>query len=130
MRSTPDYCFRRKLKIPLNEVVDKLSNALFREGFDVLQETAGDSSKKVKISAYFKDFKKGKSKRYAKWPADKEEQIAKSTPCTIIVEVMPSGAVEVAAFDPIKAMNASKNQKLYRYAGELREKLMAIIHRL
>ena len=125
-----DYCFRRKFKIPLNEVVDKLSDALFGEGFDVLQETAGESSKKVKISAYLKDFKKGKSKRYSKWPADKEELVAKSTPCTIIVEVMQSGAVEVAAFDPIKTLNASKNQILYRYAGELREKLMAIIHKL
>jgi hypothetical protein len=43
---------------------------------------------------------------------------------------MPSGAVEVAIFDPIKTLNASKNQVLYRYAGELRERLMAIIHRL
>lgn len=126
----PDYCFRRTLRLTLDEAVKALSDSLFAEGFDVLQETVGESSERVKIFAWYPKIGQEAPGHISSWVIGREERTAAGTPCTIILELMPSGAVEVAAVDPIKSLNASRNSRLYKYAGIIRQKLMAVIHRL
>ncbi|TET83145.1 DUF302 domain-containing protein, partial [candidate division TA06 bacterium] len=51
-------------------------------------------------------------------------------PCNVIVQERGEGAVEVSAVDPVASMQAVDNQKLREVAGEVREKLRAVIDRL
>jgi hypothetical protein len=126
----PDYCFIRTLRLPISDVAKSLSDMLFREGFDVLEEPLNGMSQKIRITAYYPKIADEIQNYYTRWVIDNEDRIAASTPSTIMLEIAQSGGVEVSVVDPIKVMNASRNSKLYKYAGILRQKLMGIIHRL
>ena len=48
-------------------------------------------------------------------------------PCNVIVQQRDDGSVEVSAVDPIASMQAIENPSLGTIAGEVRQKLQAVI---
>ena len=51
-------------------------------------------------------------------------------PCSVIVQELGPGRVEVAAIDPLASMAAVKNEDLGAIGLEVREKLRAVVDRL
>ncbi len=51
-------------------------------------------------------------------------------PCSVIVQELAPGRVEVAAIDPLASMAAVQNPDLGAIGLEVREKLKAVVERL
>jgi len=131
-----DYCFTRRLLLPFEEVVKAVTDAFLREGFDVLSEAEGDSRKAVRLEVYYRNIGREKDDpRYERWFVGEEEKIAAMLPCNVLIRQLRDtrsgrGGVEVAVVDPITTMGVEKNTAMLRIGGRLREKLMAVVHRL
>ena len=59
-----------------------------------------------------------------------EDKIGLMLPCNVIVQEHESGAVEVAAIDPVAAMQAIDNPKLNEIATQVSEKLKRVLAQL
>jgi uncharacterized protein (DUF302 family) len=56
-----------------------------------------------------------------------EDKIGTMLPCNVIVQETATGAVEVAAIDPIASMQAVENSALSDIAAEVQNKLKQVI---
>ena len=59
-----------------------------------------------------------------------EDKIGTMLPCSVIVQELAPGNVEIAAIDPIASMQAIQNPKLQAIAEQVQAKLKAVIDNL
>lgn len=126
------YHFSKKLNLSFEEVVARVTEELKKEGFGILTQIDVKETLKKKLNA---DFRKyiilgACNPPFAYKALQLEDKIGLMLPCNVIVQERGEGAVEVSAVDPVASMQAVDNQKLREVAGEVREKLKAIVDRL
>lgn len=126
------YHFSKKLNLSFEEVVARVTEELKKEGFGILTQIDVKETLKKKLNA---DFRKyiilgACNPPFAYKALQLEDKIGLMLPCNVIVQERGEGAVEVSAVDPVASMQAVDNQKLREVAGEVREKLKAIVNRL
>lgn len=59
-----------------------------------------------------------------------EDKIGTMPPCSVIVQEIDPGEVEVAAIDPLASMQAVENQELEPVAHSVQQKLKAVVDRI
>lgn len=126
------YHFSKKLNLSFEEVIARVTEELKKEGFGILTQIDVKETLKKKLNA---DFRKyiilgACNPPFAYKALQLEDKIGLMLPCNVIVQERGEGAVEVSAVDPVASMQAVDNQKLREVAGEVREKLKAIVNRL
>lgn len=127
-----DYYFNKTLKGNFNDVVENVTTALKAEGFGVLTEIDIKETLKKKMDVNFNNYKilGACNPPYAHKALLAENKIGTMLPCNVIVQELDSGAIEVAAVNPMASMQAVENKDLKVIAEEITDKLKTIIDSL
>ncbi len=126
------YYFNKTLAIAFDAAVERVKAELKKEGFGVLTEIDVRKTLKDKIGVDFRPYRilGACNPTYAYKALLAEDKIGTMLPCSVIVQELSPGKVEVAAIDPLASMAAVKNEDLGAVGLEVREKLKAVVDRL
>jgi uncharacterized protein (DUF302 family) len=123
------YYFSKKVNIPYDEAITKVSEELKKEGFGILTEIDVKETLKKKLDVDFHKYKilGACNPQYAYKALQAEDKIGLMLPCNVIVQETPDGLVEVSAIDPIASMQAVENNELGEVASGVQSKLKKVI---
>jgi len=126
------YYFSKTIALPFDEAVGRVKAELKKDGFGVLTEIDVRRTLKEKLGVDFRPYRilGACNAPYAYRALQAEDKIGTMLPCSVIVQELGPGKVEVAAIDPLASMAAVKNEDLGAIGLEVREKLRAVIDRL
>src|SRR5210317_982681 len=108
---TTSYGFSKTVEYTFNEVLEKVTAELQKEGFGILTEIDVKETLKKKLNVNFKNYKilGACNPPFAYQALQIEEKIGTMLPCNVIIIENERGQVEVAAIDPIASMQAIQN---------------------
>jgi uncharacterized protein (DUF302 family) len=126
------YGFRKILKTSFKEAVQKVTQALKKEGFGILTQIDVKDTLKKKLNV---DFRKyvilgACNPPIAYQSLQAEIEIGLLLPCNVVVYEDKSGNTVVSAIDPESAMAMIDNPKLKEIAAQVSAKLKAVIESL
>lgn len=126
-----NYYYAKTLDLPIEEAEQQVRDELQKEGFGVLTEIDVRATLKKKIDVDFPAYKilGACNPGFAHQALLRENKIGTMLPCNVIVQER-DGKTEVAAVDPVASMQAVENKELMPIAGEVRDRLRAVIDRL
>jgi uncharacterized protein (DUF302 family) len=123
------YYIQKTLSVPFDAAVQRVKEALGREGFGVLTEIDMRETLKKKLNVDFRNYRiLGACNPPFAWQAlQVEERIGLLLPCNVIVQETADGNVEAAAVDPAASMERVDNPKLAGIAEQVKAKLAKAI---
>jgi len=126
------YYFNKTVALPFEEAVDRIKAELKKEGFGVLTEIDVQKTLQDKIGVAFRKYRilGACNAPFAYKALQAEDKIGTMLPCSVIVQELASGGVEVAAVDPLASMVAVANPGLGEVGREVREKLKRAVEAL
>ncbi|MGD9501072.1 MAG: DUF302 domain-containing protein [Methyloceanibacter sp.] len=126
------YHFSKRLDIPFDEAVTRVTDALKREGFGVLTDIDVSATMKAKLGADFRPYRilGACNPQLAHRALELEDKIGTMLPCNVIVQRHADGGVEVSAVDPVASMQAIRNPDLAEVASEVQGKLKRVVESL
>jgi uncharacterized protein (DUF302 family) len=126
---TLGYYLSTKLRLPFDEAIPVVVEALKTEGFGVLTEIDVQATLKEKLGVDFRRYQilGACNPPFAHRALELEDKIGLMLPCNVIVQELDDGTVEVAAIDPLGSMQAVENAALGELGAEVREKLASVI---
>jgi uncharacterized protein (DUF302 family) len=124
------YYFSTTKKASFEEVLEKVTEELEKEGFGILTEIDVKQTLKKKLDVEFNQYKilGACNPPFAYAALKAEDKIGTMLPCNVIVHQVSDGQVEVAAVDPIASMQALNNHKLADVAKRVQAKLRHVIN--
>jgi uncharacterized protein (DUF302 family) len=119
------YHFSKRLDLPFDQAVERVTEALKREGFGVLTDIDVRATIKSKLGEEFREYRiLGACNATLAFRAlQLEDKIGTMLPCNVIVQEHQSGDIEVSAVDPVASMQAVGNPGLADVAKEVQAKL-------
>ena len=126
------YYIATELTMSYAEAVEKTRAALAEEGFGVLTEIDVKATLKKKLGVDFRDYciLGACNPPFAHRALQAESLIGLLLPCNVVVQEKETGVVEVAAIDPVEAMQVVGKAELAPLAEEVRGKLRSVIEGL
>ncbi len=126
------YYFSKTIRGEFDAVVQKSIEALKNEGFGVLTEIDVKSTLKQKIGVDFRSYRilGACNPSLAHQALTAEDKIGTMLPCNVIVQDLGGGNIEVAAINPLAAMEKVGNRALIEIAAEVAGKLQAVVNSL
>ncbi len=123
------FYIEKRLAIPFDAAVQRVKEALGREGFGVLTEIDVRETMKKKLNKDFRNYRiLGACNPPFAWQAlQVEERIGLLLPCNVIVQETADGKVEAAAIDPAASMQTVGSEKLKGIADQVKAKLSSVI---
>ncbi len=123
------YYFATTLHLPMEDAIERVTEALKERGFGVLTEIDVKATLKKKIGADFRPYVilGSCNPHFAHKALQAEDKIGVMLPCNVIVQELEPGKVEVAAVDPIASMAAIENPALEPVAREVKSRLKEVI---
>jgi uncharacterized protein (DUF302 family) len=123
------YYFARELPLAFDAAIAATVAALKREGFGVLTDIDVKATIREKLGIEFRPYRilGACNPPLAHRALELEERIGLMLPCNVIVQEKGPGRAEVAAIDPVAAMDAVGNDALLEVAAQVREKLARVI---
>ncbi|MBX7044768.1 MAG: DUF302 domain-containing protein [Ignavibacteria bacterium] len=127
-----NYYFTKRSKLPFDETVARMTNALSDEGFGIISEIDVKDTFKKKIDVDFRKYKifGACNPGFAHKAILLEDKVGTLLPCNIIVQEEPDGDVEVSAINPLETMAGIDNIKLKILAYEVGEKLKKVLNNI
>ncbi|MFO8001594.1 MAG: DUF302 domain-containing protein [Marinilabilia sp.] len=116
------YYIEKTVNTDFDTAVVKTKEALAEQGFGILSEIDIHEKLKEKLNVDFRKYKiLGACNPPNAYKAlQQENKIGTMLPCSVIVQELDSGQVEVAAIDPVASMIAVENENLTAIADEIR----------
>jgi uncharacterized protein (DUF302 family) len=126
------YYFNKKITGSFEEAIQRVTDALSKEGFGILTEIDIKATLKNKLGEDFYNYKilGACNPSFAYKALLAEDKIGTMLPCNIIVQEKKPGKVEVSAVNPAASMKAILNKDLHKIAIEVRYKLKKVIKEL
>ncbi len=126
------YHFSKKLDLPFDQAVSRVTEALKSEGFGVLTDIDVSATMKAKLGEDFRPYRilGACNPQLAHRALKLEDKIGTMLPCNVIVQQHADGGVEVSAVDPVASMQAIKNPALAEVANEVQAKLKKVVEGL
>jgi uncharacterized protein (DUF302 family) len=126
------YHFSKKLDLPFDRAVSRVTEALKKEGFGVLTDIDVSATMKAKLGEVFRPYRiLGACNPQLAYRALKlEDKIGTMLPCNVIVQQHEDGGIEVSAVDPVASMQAIDNPGLAEVANEVRARLKRLVESL
>jgi len=111
------------------EAIDKVTEALKKEGFGILTEIDVKVTLKKKLDVNFRPYRilGACNPPFAHKALQAENKIGIMLPCNVVVQETENGEIEVAAVNPVASMSAVENIELTGIAEEIKEKLERVI---
>jgi uncharacterized protein (DUF302 family) len=126
------YYFSTTITGNFEDIVQKTTEALKKEGFGVLTDIDVKATLKNKLDVDFKKYRilGACNPSFAFKALQAEDKIGTMLPCNVIVQEVADGEIEIAAIDPVASMRAIKNPDLKGIADQIQEKLKKVISNL
>ena len=126
------YYIEKTTEYAFDEAVEKVTEALKKEGFGVLSEINIHEKLKEKLDVDFRKYRilGACNPRKAYEALQFENKIGTMLPYNVIVQELDDGKTEVAAVNPVASMLAVDNRSLTEVASEIEEKLQRVMHSL
>jgi uncharacterized protein (DUF302 family) len=126
------YYFAKTVKAPFAEAIERVTAALKERGFGVLTTIDVQATMKAKLGIDFRPYTilGACNPSFAHKALSAEDKIGTMLPCNVIVQELAPGQVEVAAVDPVASMQGVANAALAPIAGEVRDRLRAVVESL
>ena len=123
------YHFSKRLDVPFDQAVSRVTDALKREGFGVLTDIDVKATMKAKLGEEFRPYRilGACNPQLAHRALMLEDKIGTMLPCNVIVQQHADGAVEVSSVDPIASMQAIGNPGLAEVAKEVQARLKRVV---
>ena|SRR6187200_624128 len=123
------YHFTKRLNVPFDQAVSRVTEAMKREGFGVLTDIDVKATMKAKLGEEFRPYRilGACNPQLARRALMLEDKIGTMLPCNVIVQQHAGGAVEVSAVDPIASMQAIGNPGLAEVAKEVQARLKRVV---
>ncbi len=128
-----DYYFNKTFtESTFENVIEKTTEALKKEGFGILTEIDIKATFKKKLDVDFPKYMilGACNPGFAHKALQAENKIGTMLPCNVIVRETDNGEIEVAAVDPIASMMGVENIALAEIAEEVRSKLKKAVDSL
>ena len=119
------YGFSISMQGTMDEVVDKVTEALKTEGFGVLTEIDVQATLKKKIDVDRKPYKilGACNPKLANEAINAEPDIGLLLPCNVVVREEDDGSMTVAFMDPMAVMDLTDNDKVHQIAPDVKSRL-------
>jgi uncharacterized protein (DUF302 family) len=126
------YYFNATVLGNFDQVIEKVTDELKKEGFGVLTEIDIKATLKKKLDVDFYNYKilGACNAPFAYKALQAEDKIGTMLPCNVIVQEREKGTIEVSAVDPAASMQAIPNETLGEVANVIRGKLQKVISNL
>ena len=126
------YYFNKTVNGTFEEAIERVTEALKKEGFGILTEIDIQKTLKKKLDVDFKKYKilGACNPPFAYKALEAEDKIGTMLPCNVIVQEIESGIIEVAAVNPMASMQAVNNEALNKIASEITAMLEDVIKKL
>lgn len=126
------YHFTKIVRMDFQAAVDKVTAELQSRGFGILTQIDVRKTLEAKLGVDFRPYLilGACNPAFAHRALQTEDKIGTMLPCNVVVQQAADGAVEVSAVDPVASMAAVRNEGLSPIAGEVRERLRAVIDAL
>lgn len=126
------YYFNKKITGNFEEIIQRVTDALTKEGFGVLTNIDIKATLKKKLSEDFYNYKilGACNPQLAYQALLAEDKIGTMLPCNVIVQEKQPGKIEVSAVNPVASMKAVLNKDLHKIAVEVKNKLKKVIKEL
>jgi len=126
------YHLSKKLQIPFEAAISRVTEALKQEGFGILTEIDVQQTLKKKLDIDFRPYRilGACNPPLAYQALQAEDKVGTMLPCNVVVQDAGGGFVEVSAVDPVASMAAIDNAKLGGLAKTVRAKLRNVIESL
>ena len=126
------YHFSKRLDVPFDQAVSRVTEALNREDFGLLTDIDVSATLKAKLGEDFRPYRilGACSPPLAYRALQLEDKIGTMLPCNVIVQEHADGTVEVSAVDPVASMQAIENPGLAEVAKEVQAKLRRVVNGL
>ena len=108
------YHFTKVSRIPLEQAVQKVKEALKDEGFGILTEIDVKATLQKKLDVDFRNYRilGACNPSFAYQALQAEDKIGTMLPCNVIVQETAEGVVEISAVDPVASLQAIDNPTL------------------
>ena len=126
------YYFNTTIDGSFDDVIEKVTDELKKEGFGVLTNIDVKATLKKKLDVDFQNYRilGACNPAFAYQALQAEDKIGVMLPCNVIVQDTKDGKVEVSAVDPIASMRAIQNTGLVDIANQVQAKLKKVIENL
>ena len=116
------YYFAKTVKLPFDQAIAKVTDALNARGFGILTTIDVKATMQKKLDVDFRPYTilGACNPPFAHEALAAEDKIGTMLPCNVIVQETAPGVVEVAAIDPVASMQAVDNAALMPIAGQVR----------
>ena len=123
------YYFNKILALTFDDTIERVKAELKKEGFGVLTEIDVKKTLQEKLAVDFRPYRilGACNPSFAYKALLAEDKIGTMLPCSVIVQELAPGRVEVAAVDPLASMAAVQNPDLGAVGLEVREKLRSVV---
>lgn len=123
------HYFSKTLATDFDDAVERVTEALKREGFGIITEIDVKDTFRKKIGVDFRDYRilGACNPALAHEALMVEDKVGTMLPCNVIVQALDGRAVEVAAIDPVASMQAIDNPRLKSTAEGVRTRLRKVI---
>ncbi|NLP59005.1 DUF302 domain-containing protein [Lutibacter sp. B1] len=124
-----NYYFNKIISGNFDQIVEKVTEELKKEGFGILTEIDIKATLKKKLDVDFYNYRilGACNPPFAYKALQAEDKIGAMLPCNVIVQEREKGIIEVSAVDPAASMSAVENETLRKVAAEVRDKLKSVI---
>jgi len=126
------YYFSKTLHTSFSEAVEKVTAALFEEGFGVISEVDLHEKIKYKLGVDFKRYRilGACNPAYSYKALQAEDKVGVMLPCNVLVIEQGDNEIEIAAVNPSDAMMAVKNDVVAEVAAQVGDHLQKALDRL
>ena len=123
------YYFSTSIDDSFQSAVTRATTALLNEGFGILTDIDVAATMKAKLGAEFRPYRilGACNPALAHQAITAEDKIGTMLPCNVIVQELAPGRVEVAAINPLVAMERVSNPELSKIAQTVAAKLERVI---
>jgi uncharacterized protein (DUF302 family) len=119
------YYFSKTLSTSFDDAVEKVTSALFAEGFGVISEVDLHEKIKYKLGVDFKRYRilGACNPAYSYKALQAEDKVGVMLPCNVLVIEQGDNEIEIAAVNPSDAMMAVHNDVVAEVAVKVGEHL-------
>jgi uncharacterized protein (DUF302 family) len=123
------YYFNKIVDMSFEQAIERVTEALKKEGFGVLTEIDVKETLKKKLDVDFRKYKilGACNPNFAFQALQKEDKIGVMLPCNVILQETTANKIEVAAVDPLASMSGVENTDLADIATQVQAKLKRVI---
>jgi uncharacterized protein (DUF302 family) len=131
-REIMTYHFTKRLRLPFEAAMQRVTEALKQGGFGILTEIDVQQTLKKKLDVDFRPYRilGACNPSLAYQALQAEDKIGTMLPCNVVVQDVGGGMVEVSGVDPVASMAAIDNPKLADVAKTVQANLRAVIDTL